>query len=86
MMPPDLMTLVMFLAFLGVILPLSILCLRFYHLAAKVRPDHPIPALLRDVWDFARQPDRAANGLSITVVFVFFMIAFAYLKVSVPIV
>ncbi len=54
MTPPDLMTLVLFLAFLGVILPLSIVSLRFYHLATKVRPEHPIPALMRDVWDFLR--------------------------------
>ena len=87
MTPPDLMTLALsFLAFLGVILPLSIVSLRFYHLATKVRPDHPIPALVRDVWDCLRQPDRAANGFSIVIVFVFFMNVFAYLKGSVPIV
>jgi hypothetical protein len=75
-----------FLTFLGVLVPLSILSLRFYHLVTIVKPEHPIPALLRDVWDFVRQPDRAANGLSIVLVYVFFMDVFAYLKGSVPIV
>lgn len=87
MTPPGLMTLALsFLAILGVILPLSILSLRFYHLATKVRPEHPIPALVRDMWDFLRQPDRAANGLSIVIVFIFFINIFTYLKGSVPII
>ncbi len=85
--PPGLITLALsFATFLGVILPLSILSLRFYHLATVIKPEHPIPALIRDVWDFLRQPDRAANGLAIVIVFVFFMNVFAYLKGSVPIV
>jgi hypothetical protein len=74
------------LTLLGVILPLSILTLRFYHLATKVRPEHPIPALARDVWDFLRQPDRAANGFSILIVIVFFINVFTYLKGTVPVV
>ncbi len=87
MTAPDLLTFVLSLAaFLGVLMPLSILSLRFYHIATKVKPEHPARALLLDLWDFLRQPDRAANGLSIVIAFVIFMNAFAYLKSSVPII
>lgn len=76
---PTLMTLLIFL-------PLSILSLRFFHLATRVRPEHPITALARDMGDFLRQPDRMANGLVITFVFVIFMNVFSYLKGAIPVI
>lgn len=87
MASPSFMTLgLSFLSFLGVILPLSILSLRFYHLVTKVKPEHPIPALVRDVWDFVRQPDRTANGFSILIIIVLFINVFTYLKGTIPVV
>lgn len=84
---PGLVKLVLaFAAFVGVLLPLSIASLRFVHLVTEVKPKHPIPALLKDMWAFVSEPVRAANGVAIVFVFVFFMNTFTHLKGSIPIV
>lgn len=84
--PGPAMLLLSFASVLGIILPLSIVSLRFYHLATKVRPKHPIPALVRDILDFLRQPNRMANALPVVAVFVVFTTVFTYLKGAVPLV
>jgi hypothetical protein len=38
-----------FISIIGVILPLRVVSMRFFHLATKVCPEHPLPALVRDV-------------------------------------
>lgn len=85
-MPSLLQLALAFAGFVGVFLPLSIASLRFVHLATKVKPKHPIPALIKDVWQFVSQPERAANGTAIVLVFVVFMNTFTHLKGSIPIV
>ena len=75
-----------FAAFVFVLLPLSVASLRFYHLVTKVKPEHPIPALVKDMWAYVTTPERAANGTAIVLVFVVFMNVFAHLKGSIPIV
>lgn len=73
-----------FAGFILVLMPLSLATLRFYHLVRHVRPKHPIPALLKDMWQYVSEPRRAANGTVIVLVFVCFMSLFSNLKGLIP--
>lgn len=51
---------------------ISLIMLRFYHIARHVKPERPIPALLGDLKDFLTDPRRMANGLPMFLLFVGF--------------
>lgn len=83
---PSVYQLLSVFVFLGGIVPLSILTLRFYHIAMYERPKHPVPALLRDSWRFVRDPARAANGIVMSAIFLVFINLFAIIKDAIPII
>ena len=66
------------------IIPVSVVTLRFYHVARYLRPRHPISALARDVRAYFGSPDRFANGMIIVVLYVPFISTFSYLKSNIP--
>ena len=87
---PDI-TVVDFLAaaigFLALSVPfifLSIFIMRFYHIARHVKPERPIPALLKDMKEFLTSKRRIANGLPIVLIMMVFMYVFGNLKAAIP--
>jgi hypothetical protein len=80
--------LVMALGFVGLSLPVmlfGVALLRFYHLARFVRPEHPIPALIKDMWAFLCDRARMATGLPIVLAMLPFMYVFAEIKANIPV-
>ena len=45
------------------IMLLSVFLMRFYHIARHVKPERPIPALLKDMRQFLSSGARMANGI-----------------------
>src|SRR3990170_3839234 len=44
---------------------LCVFILRVYHIATRLKPERPIPALLKDMKQFLTNKNRQANGLPI---------------------
>ena len=59
---------------------ISLVLLRFYHIARHVKPERPIPALARDLKAFLTDPRRMANGLPMFLLFVAFGHVFVEFK------
>jgi hypothetical protein len=63
---------------------LSVFILRFYHIARHVKPERPIPALLKDMIEFLANKKRMGNGLPVVVIMMVFMYVFGNLKADIP--
>ncbi len=66
------------------IMLLSLLCMRFYHIARHVKPERPIPALLADCKQYLGSGARMANGIPMVIIMVIFMYVFVGLKADIP--
>jgi hypothetical protein len=66
------------------IMLVSLLFMRFYHIARHVKPERPIPALLKDLRQFLSSGARMANGIPMVIIMVVFMYVFVGLKASIP--
>jgi hypothetical protein len=64
---------------------LSVFIMRFYHIATKVKPERPIPALLKDMKQFLGSNKRLANGIPMVLIMMIFMYVFANIKAAIPI-
>jgi hypothetical protein len=62
----------------------GLLFLRLYHIARHVKPEHPIPALLKDMKSFVTDPVRGANGLPLILALFPFMFFFTEIKAAIP--
>lgn len=88
---PDMETsnfLIMALGFIAFSLPIMLLGLlfsRFYHIARFVKPEHPLPALMKDMKSFLASRTRMSHGLPMVVIMVLFMYVFVQLKSNIPI-
>jgi hypothetical protein len=88
---PDMETssfLIMALGFVAFSLPIMLIGLlfwRFYHIARFVKPEHPLPALMKDMRNFLASPQRMAHGLPMVVIMVLFMYVFVQLKSNIPV-
>jgi len=66
------------------IMLVSLLLMRFYHIARHVKPERPIPALLGDLRQFLGNGARMANGIPMVIIMVIFMYVFVGVKASIP--
>jgi hypothetical protein len=88
---PDMETsnfLIMAIGFIAFSLPIMLLGLlfsRFYHIARFEKPEHPLPALMKDMKGFLASPRRMAHGLPMVVIMLLFMYVFVQLKSNIPI-
>ncbi len=73
-----------FLVIAGIFVPLSVFFIRFYHTARYVKPERPIPALLKDMKQFLINRKRMANGLPIVLIMMICMYVFSNIKSSIP--
>jgi hypothetical protein len=64
---------------------LSVFLLRFYHVARHVKPERPIPALLKDIKQFMGNGGRMANGIPMVITMIVFMYVFVNVKADIPI-
>jgi hypothetical protein len=69
----------------AVFITLCVFILRFYHIATRVKPERPIPALLKDMKQFLTDKKRLANGLPMVLVLTVFMYVFSNIKAAIPI-
>ncbi|MEP7174096.1 MAG: phosphatase PAP2 family protein [Aestuariivirga sp.] len=87
---PDMATLdfsVIIAGFLLVSIPImlvSVFIMRFYHVARHVKPERPIPALLKDLWQYLSSGARMANGIPMVILMIVFMYVFVGVKASIP--
>ena len=87
---PDMLVTDMLLAFVGfltisvIFISLSVFIMRFYHIARYVKPDRPIPALLKDMKQFFTDRKRMANGIPIVLTMMVCMYVFSNIKSSIP--
>ena len=83
---PDMWVTNMLLAFGGfltvsvIFITLSVFIMRFYHIARYVKPDRPIPALLKDMKQYLVDRKRVANGLPIVLIMMVCMYVFSNIK------
>ena len=63
---------------------MSLLLMRFYHIAFHVKPERSIPALLKDLYQFLGSGARMANGIPMAMVMVVFMYVFVDVKAAIP--
>jgi len=68
-----------------VFITLCAFILRFYHIATQVKPERPIPALLKDVKQFMTNKKRLANGIPMIFIVMIFMYVFANIKAAIPV-
>ena len=76
------------LGFTIFLLPMMIFGLaimRLYHVAVHIKPERPLPALIRDIGAYLSNPVRLAHGLPMVLIMVMFMYVFVELKASIPI-
>jgi len=66
------------------IMLVSLFLMRFYHIARHVKPERPIPALLKDLRQFLSSGARMANGIPMVIIMVIFMYVFVGVKASIP--
>jgi hypothetical protein len=87
---PDMETLdfsLIITGFLLVSIPImlvSVFIMRFYHVAWHVKPERPIPALLKDLWQYLSSGARMANGIPMVIIMIVFMYVFVGVKASIP--
>jgi hypothetical protein len=73
-----------FLIITAFFIPQSVLIIRFYHIARHVKPERPIPALLKDVKQYFGNKKRLANGIPIILTMMICMYVFSNIKSSIP--
>jgi hypothetical protein len=73
-----------FLVISMIFIPLSVFFMRFYHIARHVKPDRPIPALLKDMKQYLGNKRRLANGFPIVLIMMVCMYVFSNIKSSIP--
>jgi hypothetical protein len=73
-----------FIVIACIFIPLSVFFMRFYHIARHVKPDRPIPALLKDMKQYLADKRRLANGLPIVLTMMLCMYVFSNIKSSIP--
>lgn len=66
------------------IMLVSVFIMRFYHVARHVKPERPIPVLLKDLWHYLSSGARMANGLPMVLIMIVFMYVFVGVKASIP--
>ena len=87
---PDILVTDMLLAFIGFLtlsalfIALSVFIMRFYHIARYVKPERPIPALLKDMAQYLVNRKRVANALPIILIMMVCMYVFSNIKSSIP--
>ena len=64
---------------------LCVFIMRFYHIATEVKPERPIPALVKDMKQYLTSKRRMANGLPMVIIMMVFMYVFANVKAAIPI-
>jgi hypothetical protein len=64
---------------------LCVFILRFYHIAAQVKPERPAPALLKDMKQYLANKKRMANGIPMILIVMIFMYVFANIKAAIPV-
>jgi hypothetical protein len=69
----------------AVFIILCVFILRFYHIATRVKPERPIPALLKDMKQFLTDKKRLANGIPMVLIVMVFMYVFSNIKAAIPI-
>jgi hypothetical protein len=69
----------------AVFIILCVFILRFYHIARWVKPERPIPALLKDMKQFLTDKKRLANGIPMVLIVMVFMYVFSNIKAAIPI-
>jgi PAP2 superfamily len=69
----------------AVFIILCVFILRFYHIATRVKPERPIPALLKDIKQFLTDKKRLANGIPMVLIVMVFMYVFSNIKAAIPI-
>lgn len=77
----------MSLAFFAIIIPvllLSTIVLQFINICLYIRPEHPLPALYREVKNYLTDTRRLALGLPVIMALYFLMETFSFMKVNIP--
>jgi hypothetical protein len=69
----------------AVFIILCVFILRFYHIATRVKPERPIPALLKDMKQFLTSKNRLANGIPMVLIVMVFMYVFSNIKAAIPV-
>jgi PAP2 superfamily protein len=69
----------------AVFIILCVFILRFYHIATRLKPERPIPALLKDMKQFLTSKNRLANGIPMVLIVMVFMYVFSNIKAAIPI-
>jgi hypothetical protein len=69
----------------AVFIILCVFILRFYHIARWVKPERPMPALLKDMKQFLTDKKRLANGIPMVLIVMVFMYVFSNIKAAIPI-
>ena len=76
------------IGFIGLSVIFIFLCvfiMRFYHIATELKPERPIPALVKDMKQYLASKRRMANGLPMVMIMMVFMYVFANLKAAIPV-
>ena len=74
-----------FIALSVVFIFLCVFIMRFYHIASYVKPERPIPALVKDIKQYLASKNRMANGIPMVLIMMFFMYVFANVKAAIPV-
>ncbi len=64
---------------------LCIFITQFYHIARHVKPERPLPALLKHMKQFMTDHRRLANGLPMVLIMMVFMYVFSNVKAAIPV-
>ena len=62
----------------------GVLVLRFYHMVMYVRPEHPLPWLIKDIALFVSNRARILNAIPITIALIYFVDCFTVIKDAIP--
>lgn len=74
-----------FVALSVVFIFLCVFIMRFYHIASYVKPERPVPALVKDIKQYLASKNRMANGIPMVLIMMFFMYVFANVKAAIPV-
>ncbi|HUQ38477.1 MAG TPA: phosphatase PAP2 family protein [Aestuariivirga sp.] len=74
-----------FIALSMVFIFLCVFIMRFYHIARYVKPERPLPALVKDIKQFLTNKNRLTNGIPMVLIMMCFMYVFANVKAAIPI-
>jgi hypothetical protein len=74
-----------FIALSMVFIFLCVFIMRFYHIARYVKPERPLPTLVKDIKQYLTSKNRMANGIPMVLIMMCFMYVFANVKAAIPI-